>query len=79
MCLAVPGKVVEIDGNDARVDFGGVLQTVNVSLVDVKPGEYVIVHAGFAIEVIDEEGAMETLDLWRDLLEDQVGVLREEF
>lgn len=47
MCLAVPAKVVKINGNDAKADFGGVLQTVNISLVDVDIGEYVIVHAGF--------------------------------
>lgn len=69
MCLAVPAKVVKINGNDAKADFGGVLQTVNVSLVDVDIGDYVIVHAGFAIEVMDEKEAKETLELWREVLE----------
>ena len=69
MCLAVPAKVVKISGNEAKADFGGVLQTVNISLVDVDIGEYVIVHAGFAIEVMDEKEAKETLKLWREVLE----------
>jgi len=69
MCLAVPAKVLTINGNDAKVDFGGTLSEVNISLVDVKVGDYVIVHAGFAIEVMDEEVAKETLNLWREILE----------
>ncbi|MFB0567796.1 MAG: HypC/HybG/HupF family hydrogenase formation chaperone, partial [Candidatus Bathyarchaeia archaeon] len=52
MCLAIPAKVVEIKGDVARVDFGaGTMRDVNISLVEAKVGEYVIVHAGFAIEV----------------------------
>jgi hydrogenase expression/formation protein HypC len=69
MCLAVPAKVVEIDGNAAKVDFGGTSREVNISLVDVEVGGYVIVHAGFAIEVMDEGDAKETLELWREVLE----------
>jgi hydrogenase expression/formation protein HypC len=69
MCLAVPAKVLQIEGNNAHVDFGdGTLREVNVSLVDVQIGSYVIVHAGFAIEVLDQAEAQETLDLWRELL-----------
>lgn len=69
MCLAVPAKVLQIEGSKAHVDFGdGTLREVNVSLVDVQIGKYVIVHAGFAIEVLDQEEAQETLDLWRELL-----------
>jgi hydrogenase expression/formation protein HypC len=71
MCLAVPGKVVAIDGSIAKVDFGGVQRETNVSLVDVKVGEYVIVHAGFAIQIIDEDEAKETLKLWEELLATQ--------
>ncbi len=53
------------------MDFGGgTLRDVNVSLVDVKVGEWVIVHAGFAIQVMDEKAASETLELWRALLEE---------
>lgn len=69
MCLAVPAKVLEKHGDCAKVDFGdGTTREVNVSLVDIKVGEYVIVHAGFAIEVLDEEEAKETLRLWSELL-----------
>jgi hydrogenase expression/formation protein HypC len=71
MCLAVPGQVVSIDGNQADVDFGGVLRKVNVSLVDAKIGEWVVVHAGFAIEKMDEEEARETLKLWSEMLDEE--------
>lgn len=69
MCLAVPGKVISVEGNQAEVDFGGVVRKVNVSLVESNPGEWVVVHAGFAIEKMDEEEAQETLQLWQELLE----------
>lgn len=69
MCLAVPAKVLEINGDKAKVDYGGVTRDVNVSLVDVKVGEYVIVHAGYAIQTMDEEDANITLDYWRQILE----------
>ena len=70
MCLAVPGKVLEIDGTIARVDFGhGAVREVDVSLVDVTVGKYVLVHTGYAIQVMEEEDARETLDLWREILD----------
>lgn len=69
MCLAVPAKVLQIEGGNAQVDFGdSTLREVNISLVDVQIGSYVIVHAGFAIEVLDQAEAHATLDLWRELL-----------
>ena len=72
MCLAVPAKVLQIEGSNAQVDFGdGTLREVNISLVDVQIGSYVIVHAGFAIEVLDQTEARETLNLWRELLSQQ--------
>lgn len=71
MCLAVPGKVVSINGSSALVDFGGVQRETNVSLVQVKPGDYVVVHAGFAIQTVDEEEAMETIKLWEELMASQ--------
>ena len=68
MCLAIPGKVVEVKGNVAKVDFGeGVLREVNVTLVDAKAGKYVLVHAGYAIEVIEPKEAEETLRLWNEI------------
>lgn len=70
MCLAIPAKVISIQEDRARVDFGeGVLREVNVTLVDVKVGEYVLVHAGYAIQVLSEEEALETLRLWNEILQ----------
>jgi hydrogenase expression/formation protein HypC len=58
-----------LQGEKAQVDFGqGVLRDVNVSLVEVKLGEYVLVHAGYAIQVLEEKEALETLSLWNDIL-----------
>lgn len=71
MCLAIPGKIIEIDKNKehAIVDYGnGTKRKANVTLVNVKIGNYVLVHAGFAIEVLDEKDALETLDLFREML-----------
>jgi len=71
MCLAIPGKIISIDGKMADVDFGGVNRKVNLSMVEVDVGEWVVVHAGFAIQTMDEEEAMETLKLWEELLAQQ--------
>ncbi|MGI6009389.1 MAG: HypC/HybG/HupF family hydrogenase formation chaperone [Methanomethylophilus sp.] len=69
MCLAIPGKIVNIDGDEAYIDYGGSMKTANISMVDAKVGQYVVVHAGFAIEVMDEEEANETLKLWNEFLD----------
>ena len=72
MCLAVPGKILSVDENQiANVDFGGVERPVNVSLVEVDVGDYVIVHAGYAIQVLSEEDALQSLDIFRQMLEGQ--------
>ena len=68
MCLAIPGKVVEIDASSSplmgKVSFGGVKKDVCLELVpEVKVGNYVIVHVGFAISTLDEEEALETLKM----------------
>jgi hydrogenase expression/formation protein HypC len=68
MCLAVPALVLSVEGNQAVVDFGGASRKVNVTLVDVRPGQYVIVHAGFAISVMNEQEARESLETWREYL-----------
>lgn len=71
MCLAIPGKVVEIEENKehATVDYGdGTKRKANISLVNVKIGDYILVHAGFAIEVLNEKEAQETLNLFREIL-----------
>jgi len=69
MCLAIPARVVRIRGETAEVDFGeGVLREVNVALVEAKVEEYVLVHAGYAIQVVDRKEAAETLKLWNEIL-----------
>ena len=65
MCIAIPGKVLEVDGSTAKVDFQGNLVDVTLGLVDAKPGQYVLVHAGCAIQVMEKEQADEIADLER--------------
>jgi hydrogenase expression/formation protein HypC len=72
MCLAVPGKVIDIWERDgtrmATVDFGGVDKEVCLEFVpDLQVGEYTIVHVGFALQRLDEESALQTLEIFRDL------------
>lgn len=73
MCLAVPGRIMSISGDDpwtrtAKVSFGGVLVDVNLAyLPDVKVDDYVIVHAGFALSQIDEEEAARIFEDLRTL------------
>lgn len=71
MCLAIPAKITSIDeDNLATVDILGVTRQVSVDLTpQAAEGDYVLVHAGFAIEVVDERFAQETLDLIRDFPE----------
>ena len=69
MCLAIPGKITAINGETADVDFGGVTKQTNVSMVDANVGDWVVIHAGFAIEVMDEEDAQETIKLWNEVLD----------
>jgi len=69
MCLAIPARVIRLDDSKAQVDFGeGVLREVNVTLVEAKVGDYVLVHAGYAIQTVDEKDALETLALWKEIL-----------
>jgi len=70
MCVAIPARITEINGKIAKVDFGGVSREVDISLVEksVCVGKYVIVHAGFAIEVLDEKEALETISLFEEIL-----------
>ena len=68
MCLAVPAKVIEIHGATARVEIGGNIREANLSLVeDAKPGDYVMLHAGFAIAKYEEQEALRTLELLKEL------------
>ena len=69
MCLAVPARIVEMSGDTATVDMEGVRRNVSMMLLpDATVGEYVIVHAGFAIGRLDEREAEETLKMIRDVL-----------
>lgn len=70
MCLGIPGVVVEVKGTVAIVDFGGVKREVDSLLVpNIKPGDYVIVHAGAIISKLSPEEAEETIKAWREVLE----------
>jgi hydrogenase expression/formation protein HypC len=71
MCLAVPAKILEITGDKAIADFGGVRREIMVNLLaNAKVGDYVIVHTGYAIETLDEAEALETLRLWKEILQE---------
>jgi hydrogenase assembly chaperone HypC/HupF len=67
VCLSFPGRIAEISGELATVDYGedGVRKNVNVSLVEAKVGSYVLVQGGFAIRVLPEKEALETLETWK--------------
>ena len=75
MCLAIPGKLTSISGDEpltrlGKVDFGGVLKEVSLAYVpEVKVGDYVIVHVGFAISRVDEEEAHKVFDYLREMQE----------
>ena len=80
MCLGVPGKIVEIYEKQglsmAMVDFSGVTREACIEHVpEAKVGDYAVIHVGFAISLLSEEEAMETMDLLREILEagDQLG------
>jgi hydrogenase expression/formation protein HypC len=70
MCLAYPGKVIQLNGDFAKVDFGEgtIKEGVNTSLVQAKIGDYVLVHAGYAIQIVDEAEARQTLAYWKEIL-----------
>jgi len=68
MCVAVPAEVLEIkEGNIGIVDYGDLKQEVRLDLVDVKVGEYVLVHVGFAIQRLSREEGLETLEVFRQV------------
>ena len=72
MCLAVPVKVVSIDGTDAVTEISWVRRKVSIMLTpEVKVGDYVLLHTGYAISVLDETEAKETLDLWDEIARHQ--------
>ncbi|UCG61127.1 MAG: HypC/HybG/HupF family hydrogenase formation chaperone [Candidatus Zixiibacteriota bacterium] len=72
MCLAIPGKVIEITEENGiqmgRIDYAGTVNTACLAYVpEVKIGQYVIVHAGFALSIVDEEEAKKTLELFGEI------------
>ncbi|HMB01399.1 MAG TPA: HypC/HybG/HupF family hydrogenase formation chaperone [Spirochaetota bacterium] len=73
MCLAIPGKIININRKDpanilGKVDFSGTVREINLSAVpEADIGSYVAVHAGFALNVIDEEEAQKTLDCFKEI------------
>jgi hydrogenase expression/formation protein HypC len=70
MCLAIPARITKINKNIAEVESLGVKKEIDVSLVpDVNVGDYVIVHAGFAIQLIDEEDALISQGYWKEYLD----------
>jgi len=72
MCLAIPAKILKIEKNIAQIESLGVTKEVDMSLLpDAKKGDYVIVHAGFAIQMIDKEEALITQGYWKELLDEE--------
>lgn len=71
LCLTIPGRVVGITGDLARVDYGedGVREKVNISLVKAKMGDYVLVQSGFAVKLLSEGEAGEVLEMWKMIRE----------
>lgn len=75
MCLAIPAKIVEINGPNAVVEIKNVRRDVRLDLLeDCQIGDFVLIHAGFAINKLDEKSAQESMDLWDELLEISDGV-----
>ncbi len=68
MCLAIPAKITAMDGLEGDVDLSGVTRRVSLQMVpEAKIGDYVLLHTGYAISLIDEEEAQETLKLFREI------------
>ncbi|MDI6859834.1 MAG: HypC/HybG/HupF family hydrogenase formation chaperone [Methanocellales archaeon] len=83
MCLAIPGKMVKINGDEkvAIVDFGGLKQEVRLDLVDIdesKIGHYALVHVGYAIQIMSPEEGEETLELFHEYADAVEKDIREE-
>lgn len=68
MCLSVPAKIIEINGDMAKASIGGGIIDIGLQLIeDASVGDYVLVHTGFALEKIDEDEALKTLEMLREL------------
>ncbi len=80
MCLAVPMKLIKRDGDIGTVELGGVERQISLMLMtDAKVGEYLVVHAGFAIQRLDEDEAHKTLELLMQMNEDYMSELSLDF
>lgn len=80
MCLAIPGKIIKIEGSDfersGKVNFGGILKDVNLAYVpEAKVDDYVIVHVGFAISILDEDEANKVFEYLKEM--DELGELED--
>lgn len=69
MCIAIPGRVLSIDGQRAEVDFRGNTVSVNIGIVEPRVDDYVLVHAGCAIEVMNKSRAQELIEIFDELEE----------
>ena len=79
MCLSVPAQVISIEGEIAKVSVGGTTLDANLSLVeDIKTGDYILLHTGFALQKIDEKEAQETLKIFEEFGELNEALDREE-
>lgn len=67
MCIAMPGQIVSVEGNNATADFNGNKININIGMVDASIGDYVLVHAGCAIEVMEKSKAVELIELFDEL------------
>jgi len=75
MCLSVPAQVISVDGDNAKVSVGGTIMNASLGLVeDIKVGDYILLHTGFALQKIDSEEAAETLKIFEEFgkLNDQL-------
>ena len=79
MCLAVPTKIVSIEGEEAEAEIGGVRRRISIALTpEARAGDYVLIHAGFAISVLDEQEARESLEIFRELEAVEGEILKDE-
>jgi hydrogenase expression/formation protein HypC len=79
MCLSVPAQVISIEGETAKVSVGGTILDANLSLVEnTKIGDYILLHTGFALQIIDEKEAQETLKTFEEFSELNEALDREE-
>ena len=73
MCLAIPAEIISIEDDFAQANFDGIEKRIIIALVpQVKIGEFVIVHAGMAIQILDSEEAQKSLEMWRQMVEDNL-------